>query len=177
VGEHLFLNNASFGLYPKIIRKREKATKRFGRKRIIGALSALHSLFEKQKMLTIKIKTREMEELHRTSMVFVGNNRFQLENLGLKVATCTEQSQLAAVILKPVSRLETARIIWRGIVKTLHLESKICQFCAESFTVETTQPRMALVIDGEIVNCTSPVHFRLEADALRVLVPSTREGA
>lgn len=176
VGEHLFLNNASFGLYPTIIRQREKATARFGRKRIIGALSALHSLFTRQETLVIKISHEGHEQVHRTSMVFVGNNSLQLENLGLEISACTQQNRLAVMVLKPSSRFEIARLLWRGIVKNLDIESKLHQFCADSFVVEARQAHMPMVIDGEVISCSTPIHFRVEAQAMRVLVPLLKDN-
>lgn len=171
VQEHLFLNNASFGLYPKLIKKREAATKRFGRKRIIGAVSAIHSLFERQTYFSIACTVDGTTMHNRTNMVFVGNNSLQLETLGLDVSACAKANRLAAVILTPLTRLQMARLMWRGIVKNLHFENKLQQFCTDDFTVETKRPKLEVVIDGEIITCQSPLAFRVEAKAIRVLAP------
>jgi diacylglycerol kinase family enzyme len=171
VQEHLFLNNASFGLYPTLIRRREQASKRYGRKRIIAALSALHSLLSKQKLYSITFNAEERSGSHRTSMVFVGNNTLQLENLGLEVSDCTKMNKLAVVILRRVNRLELCRLIWRGIMNNLKFESKLLQFCADIFEVETNRKEMEIVVDGEIVQCKAPLNFRVVANAIKVLVP------
>jgi diacylglycerol kinase family enzyme len=178
VHEHLFLNNASFGLYSKIIRKREEATKRFGRKRLVALVSALHSLFEKQKIFTIRLNMDGRTEAHRTAMIFVGNNSLQLENFGLKAEEYARHNKLAVVILKPLSRPETARLVWHGIVKSLDSESKLKQFSADSFEVESSRSRINIVIDGELIQCDTPLAFRVERDALNIIVPSASgEGA
>lgn len=177
VQEHLFLNNASFGLYPTLIRKREQASSRYGRKRFVAALSALHSLFYEQKLFAVKLHKDNASETHRTSMVFVGNNSFQLDNLGLEVSECAENDRLAAVILKPLNRWQTCRLMWRGIVKNLKFESKLVQFCADTFEVETKRQQIDMVIDGEIVRCTTPLQFRVEGHAINVLVPAATEKA
>lgn len=171
VQEHLFLNNASFGLYPKLIKKREAATKRFGRKRIIGALSALRSLFENHRCFTIAYRRAGNTEHHRSHMVFIGNNTLQLETLGLDVSSCTKEDRLAVVILRSVSQWQMARLIWRGIVKNLKFEDRLQQFCADEITLETPENRLEMVIDGEIIHCTSPLTFRVEANAIKVIVP------
>lgn len=171
IGNRLFLNNASFGLYPKIIRKREAATSRFGRRRLVAAISAISSLFHAQKKFAIRLHREGETELHRTSMVFVGNNSFQLDNFGLEVGECTRNNQLAVVILNHQRRLEIARIIWRGILKNLHLEEKLTQFCAAEFEVESSRRSMDVVVDGEIIHCATPLSFRVEADAIRIVAP------
>jgi diacylglycerol kinase family enzyme len=178
VQEHLFLNNASFGLYPTIIRKREEATAKYGRKRIIGALSALYTLMRKQKIFTVTLKIDGAEERHRTNMVFVGNNTLQLENLGLEVGECTKKDRLAVVVMKPMKRIETAGLVWRGIVKSLKDAPKLEQVCADNFEVNTGQSHLEVVVDGEIIRCTTPLVFRIEAAAINVIVPVTDpEGA
>lgn len=177
VHDHLFLNNASFGLYPTLIRRREQATSRFGRKRLVAAFSALRSLFRDQKIFSIRMHSDGGGKHHRTSMVFVGNNTLQLENIGLEGSTCTADDALAVVILKPLTRLQTCRLIWRGIAKKLSLESKLEEFCTHTLEVSTPRAKIDVAIDGEIVRCASPLHFRVEANALRVITPMQVEEA
>ena len=172
VGDHLFLNNASFGLYPRLIKQREKATSRFGRKRFIAALSALNSIFYDTKTRSIVVKSHGETEFHRTRMVFVGNNTLQFQNLGLDVGECTKRDQLGVVIMQPMSRLEIVRLMWRTLVRNLSFESKLIQFCSDGFEVKTSKARIEVVIDGEIIRCDTPLQFRIEARAIRVIVPA-----
>ena len=48
VNQHLFLNNASFGLYTRIIRNREADKSRFGRFRLVAVLSAIATFLRGQ---------------------------------------------------------------------------------------------------------------------------------
>ncbi len=64
------------------------------------------------------------------------------------------------------------RLMWRGIVKNLKFESKLVQFCADTFEVETNRKQIEMVVDGEIVQCSAPLTFRVEAHAIRIIVPS-----
>lgn len=175
--EHLFLNNASFGLYPALIRKREQATSRFGRKRLVAAISALRSLFNQQKIFSVQMDSGNGGEHHRTSMVFVGNNTLQLKNVGLEVSACTARDALGVVMLKPLTRFETCRLIWRSIVKKLALESTLEQFCTHTLEVSTTKRHVDVAIDGEIIRCATPLSFRIEADAIRIMAPMQVEEA
>lgn len=172
VREHIFLNNASFGLYTKLIREREKVASRFGRARLIAALAAAFSLLHRQKLFSVKINTDEQEKWHHTSMVFVGNNTLQLENLGMEVADCTKQDKLAIILMKETTRMEIARLLLRGAIRNLKDESRLKEFCADSFEVETSRKVIDLVIDGEIICCHTPLKFRVEKNALSVVVPA-----
>lgn len=177
VEEHIFLNNASFGLYTKLIRQREVASSRFGRVRLIAAFAAMYSMLHAPKLFSIRINTDEEKQWHTTSMVFVGNNTLQLENLGMEVAACTRQDKLAVIIMKPASRWEMARFLLRGVVKNLKDEEKLTEFCSDGFEVKTNRTVIDLVIDGEIIQCKTPLEFRVEKNALNVLVPPPEEGA
>lgn len=177
VQDRIFLNNASFGLYTKLIREREQASSRFGRVRIIAALAAAYSLFDNHKLFTIKINADGKEGRHTTPMVFVGNNTLQLENLGLEVATHTRQDQLAVIIMKESSRWEIARLLFRGAIKNLKDESRLKEFCADHFEVESRRKIINLVIDGEIIRCNTPLEFKVDKKTLTVLVPLEEKSA
>lgn len=177
VHDHLFLNNASFGLYPTLIRRREQATSRYGRKRLVAAFSALRSLFSEQKIFAVRMDSDGDAHHHRTSMVFVGNNTLQLENIGLHTSACTANDALAVVILKPLTRMQTCRLIWRSIVKKLSLEAKLEEFCMHTLEVSTPRSKIDVAIDGEIVTCPSPLSFRVEPNAIRVITPMQVEEA
>ena len=45
VNRQMFLVNASVGLYPKLLAEREKASRRFGRSRLVAVASAVWSMF------------------------------------------------------------------------------------------------------------------------------------
>lgn len=175
IQDHIFLNNASFGLYTKIIRNREQDKSRFGRRRFVALISGIISVFKGQERFSIHVKANDKKELRTTTMVFVGNNTLQLENVGLEVAACTAQRKLAVVILKETTSLQTIGLLLRGILKNLKDKDKIEGFCAEAFEVETYRKTVDMVIDGEIIQCRPPLSFRVDPHALRVMVP--REAA
>ena len=177
VNEHIFLNYAGLGLYPTIIRKREEATAKYGRKRIIGALSALHSIFHHQKSFSIQLNASETVVSHRTTLVLIGNNSMQIDSLGLNIGDCTRQNKLAVALLKPQTRGQTARVLWRGITKNLHIESKLVQLCTTDFHVETSKANLDVVVDGEIIKCKAPLAFRVEPRGLQVMAPKVTDAA
>jgi diacylglycerol kinase family enzyme len=172
----LFLNNCSFGLYTRIIRNREKDKARFGRLKLVAAWSAVGTLLKGQKRFAIRLTVGEHTETRHTNLVFVGNNTLQLENLGMDVAECTQNDQLAVVILRPMNRWEVSWILLRGALKSLHNESRLESFCIDRFTVTSRRKRIEVAMDGELVQCTMPLEFRIEKDALHVMAPLPQEN-
>ena len=172
VNDHIFLNNASFGLHTTMIRAREQATTRFGRLRFIAALSGIANLFRRHRRFAVLITADGKTESRRTTMLFVGNNTFQLNNLGLDERQVTQRHRLAVVILKRTTPLSMLRTITLSVMRKLKFEENLEQFCADRFEVNTRRKRVSLVIDGEITICPTPLVFSAEREALRVVTPA-----
>jgi diacylglycerol kinase family enzyme len=171
VNQHLFLNNASFGLYTRIIRNREADKSRFGRFRLVAVLSAIATFLRGQRPFAIKTTVDGVERLYRTAMVFVGNNTFQLNNMDLQIAHCTRADKLAVIVLMPTTRFEMARLLVLGALGKLHDETRLEMFGTDSLVVASKRKKIDVVVDGEVIQCQTPLIFRIEHNALRVVVP------
>ncbi|MDO9179827.1 MAG: diacylglycerol kinase family protein [Agitococcus sp.] len=177
VNQHLFLNNASFGLYTRIIRNREADKSRFGRFRLVAVLSAVATLLRGQRPFAIKATVNGVQQLYRTAMVFVGNNTFQLNNMDLHIAQFAREDRLAVLVLKPTTRIEMALLVVRGALGKLNDETRLEMFGADSLVVESKRRKIDLVVDGEVVQCHTPLSFRTARDALWVVVPKQEPPA
>lgn len=171
VNGRLFLVNASFGLYTTIIRNREQVKKRFGRYRIVALASALSCLLRGRATFGVDIDSHG-KTLHRdTPMVFVGNNKIQLESLGLATAETEGPDTISLVLLKPVTRWQTARLLLRGLLRDMRSEERLEEFSASHLRVQTRRRTVACVVDGEIVNLTAPLEFSAVPQAVRLICP------
>ena len=115
VNGHIFLINASLGMYAKSIRERESRTSRYGRNRLVVILSTLFSLVSDYLLLRVDLIIDKKLQTVRTPMIFIGNNALQLRNLSMDVAKCMKSDLLAVVMMRPVTKLETFRVLLRGI--------------------------------------------------------------
>jgi diacylglycerol kinase family enzyme len=177
VNHRLFLNNASFGLYSRIIRKREQVKSRFGRFRIVAVLSAVATLLGGQRRFAVRLVAGGVQQIRRAAMVFVGNNTMQLDNLELDVARCAREDRLAVVLLRPTTRFGMMKLLLRSAFKRLDQDENLEMFCAEKFEIETRKPVLDVVVDGEIVRCRTPLSFRVAHGALTVMAPPAAGNA
>ncbi len=177
INQLLFLNNASFGLYTRIIRNREADKSRFGRFRLVAVLSAVNTLLRGQRPFAIKATVNGVKQLYRTAMVFVGNNTFQLNNMDLHVAQCAREDRLAVLVLKSTTRFEMARLVLRGALGKLNDEMRLEMFGADSLVVESKRRKIDVVVDGEVVQCHTPLSFRTVRDSLWVVAPKQEPPA
>ncbi|WP_192804878.1 diacylglycerol/lipid kinase family protein [Noviherbaspirillum aerium] len=172
INDRIFLNNASFGLYSKLIQHREEVKSRFGRFRIVAVFAALVSLFRGQKPFAIALHVGKETLLRRTCMVFVTNNLMQLSHLDKDVAEQTPEDGMAVFVMRPTTRLDMCRLILRGVMRNLASDSHLETFCTDRFDVESRRSGIDVVVDGEIVRCRTPLSFRVARRALQVVVPA-----
>ena len=173
---HIFLINASLGLYAKAIHEREANTNRFGRRRLVVIISTLATLLKKHRLLEVKMKADGLDQVIKTPMVFIGNNALQLRNLALPVATCFEKNLLAVVTLKPVRGWGIIRMIFRGLTKTLQNEERLIQMCTERLTITTLRQKQNVALDGEMLEMSSPFHIESIPGALQMIKPAVFTG-
>src|SRR5205085_10862101 len=77
-----FVNNASLGIYPRIVWEREAQRRRGRHKWTAFAIAAFRAL-RQYRTLTARLLVEGRELLVRTPFVFVGNGTYQVEGLGL----------------------------------------------------------------------------------------------
>ncbi len=150
-GERLFLNNVSLGLYARLVHRREHHRRRR------DALARLRAL-----LLTAKDRRRRqrftIDGKHvRARLVLVGNNDYSLDLLSLGERERLDEGRLHLYVPHGFRR-----ITW---------EERACT----ELEIGSPLPRMRTAVDGEPVELDSPVSFRIEPRALRVLVPRAPE--
>lgn len=171
VNGHVFLINASLGLYTRIIRDREDRTGRYGRNRIVAILSTIVTMLSDHLLLKVDLVAGGQMTSLRTPMVFIGNNALQLRNLAMSVAHCMKLDLLAVVVMKPVSKLEVLRILFRGIFKTLENDQNIETFCVDELTIYTRKSSHSIALDGEIFHVQSPLKVKSLPLSLNLVLP------
>ncbi len=171
VNGHIFLINASLGLYAKAIREREQRTSHWGRNRFVVIISTILSLLSRHHLLNVEMTTGDRKLTLRTPMIFIGNNSLQLRDLQMSIAKCMKLDLLAVVLMKPLSKLETLRVIFRGIFKTIEKEERLDSFCVESLTIHTRKSHQMVALDGEIFTMTSPLKVHALPKILNMVLP------
>jgi diacylglycerol kinase family enzyme len=176
VNGRIFLVNASIGLYPKLLEEREHDKRQFGRSRVVAALSALKTLVLPHRRLRLSLEA-EGREIHlRTSTLFVGNNRLQMEQVGLTdVTPAVADGELAALAPKPVGRLRMLLLMARGALGMLADTDDLVAFGFRRMTVRTPRygrKRLKAAVDGEVLHLTAPLQFEALAGKLLLLVPA-----
>jgi diacylglycerol kinase family enzyme len=141
-GDRLFLNNVSLGLYARLVHRREHHRRR---RQALARLRALLILVAHRQPLGITIDGRPEE----TRLVLIANN---------------------AYVFEPPS-IGARETLDAGVLHLYVVRGGVDERRGTRFTVDAAGGRLEAAIDGEPDVLTTPVEFRIEPRALRVLVP------
>lgn len=175
VNERVFLVNASLGLYPALLENREEWKRQLGRSRPVAFWAGLLTLLRDHRRLTLEIEHGGERRTIRTVTLFVGNNRLQLEQLGLPEASALDHGQLAAITLRPTGKLAMLWLLVRGALGRLGDADRVVHF---NFSALDLRPRrlrrhgrIKVATDGEVAWMTPPLRFEAMPGALNLIVP------
>jgi diacylglycerol kinase family enzyme len=141
-GDRLFLNNVSLGLYARLVHRREHRRRR---REAFARLQALAMLVTHREPLGITVDGMPED----TRLLLVANNAYALDppTIGAR------------------DRLDEGRLHLYVVRGGVHERS------GTSFVVDARAGRIEAAVDGEPDVLPTPIEFRIEPRALRVLVP------
>lgn len=184
VNDHIFLVNASVGLYPELLEDREKFKRRYGRSRLVALWSAVITAFGHHRYLDMALEQNGEKTQFRTTTLFIGNNRLQLEQVGMPQAESTKQGRLAAIAVKPVGTMAMLWLAARGALGRLSDAENVVGFSFRSLTVvplglwrNVRKRRIKVAIDGEIVWLRGPLKFSVAPEPLMLLKRNKNFGS
>lgn len=178
VGGRLFLVNASLGLYPQLLQDREAFKQQFGRHRWVAVLAGLKTIFEWRRQLALEIELDGVRSVLRTPTLFVGNNRLQLQRVGMEAAIADQvgEGRLAALIVRPIGTGAIAWLLLKGAFGRLGDPEQIDCFAFRTLTVRVLgRRRVRVAADGEVGVLDAPLHFSVAARPLRLLLPRSED--
>ncbi|WP_250453311.1 diacylglycerol kinase family protein [Caballeronia sp. ATUFL_M2_KS44] len=177
VNDRMFIVNASLGLYPKLLEDRETYKQQFGRSRLVALWSAVYTLLRRHRHLHLHIEHEGRTREVRSSTLFVGNNRLQLEQIGMPEARAVEHGLLVAIAPRPVGRLAHLILSLHGAAGRLSDSDHVMSFTFDRITVtrprasKAKRRRVKIATDGEIAWLDMPLEFRVSERPLLLLKP------
>jgi diacylglycerol kinase family enzyme len=172
VNGRLFLNNSSLGVYPAIVRMRERY-RAGGLGKWIAALWAGLAVLRRNPFMAVRLIVEDQTVVRRTPFVLVGNNEYRMVGLHAGSRDSLVGKRLAVYILNAERRIGLVRLAWQVLVKGIGQVRELDLITGPEAMVETRRPRIQVALDGEVLTLQSPLKFRLKPGALRVHVPAT----
>ena len=168
-----FVNNASIGLYPLMVRRRDDARRRRGLPKWLATLPAAWDALARLPHHRLRIDMGQGEQPLVTPLLFVGNNRYTLEAGDVGARACLTDGRLSVFA---VARRSRWALIWFAIRTLFGFADLARDFVAigecETLTVRSSGDSIELALDGEVRRLSSPLRFAIKAGALRMVVPT-----
>jgi YegS/Rv2252/BmrU family lipid kinase len=176
VNNRIFLNNSSLGLYPMIVREREKH-QRLGFGKWPAFIWATIQALRRYPLLDVRVRVND-ELLHRTTpFVFVGNNEYAMDLFNIGARDRLDKGVLSIYITQRTSRLKLITLALRAVVGDLRNDKDFLELRSSEVKIASRHKRLRVAFDGEIEVMKPPLEYRIRSRALRVIVPKAATGA
>ncbi len=174
VNGHRFVNNASIGLYPFMVRRRDDARERAGLPKWLATLPAVSAALSRLPHHRLRIDMGDGAKPLITSLLFVGNNLYALEAGSVGTRESLADGLLSIFAVAHRTRLG---LIWFALRTLFGRADRKADFVAigESpvLTVHSTGRSIEIALDGEVRRLRSPLKFAVDAGALKIVMPGT----
>ena len=171
VNDRIFLNNSSLGLYPDIVRDREKQQHRLGRGKWLAATWAAVAALRRFPFLDVGVGVDGRQHARRTPFVFIGNNEYIMQGLAIGERQRLDGGTLSLYVAQRPGRLGLVRFAWRALWGRLAQERDFDVMLSDKFDIKTRHRRLRVATDGEVTVMTTPLRYRIRPAALAVIVP------
>jgi diacylglycerol kinase family enzyme len=175
VNGRVFVNNASIGLYPRMVKRRDHQRLRFGRGKWPAMFLAALSVFRRYPMVKLRLVFGH-ESVERTApFVFVGNNEYRTSLLSLRGRPALDTGKLGVYVGNRTGRFGMLRLALRALFGRLSQAADFELITVSEFVVDSGKRRLHVALDGELLRVRTPLYFRTRPAALRVVVPKVVE--
>ncbi|QFU07598.1 Diacylglycerol kinase [Rhodobacteraceae bacterium THAF1] len=172
-----FLNNASLGIYPAILRERETVYSRWGRFRLAAHWSVVKTFLRFRKAMKVTITANGETKEYRTALVFVARSAYQLDSFGIDGAEAIDKDNFAVLVTLAETRLALFKMTAR-LVRGKPLRGKdYALISTPKAVIETRKRRNLLAFDGEKGRMDGPFTFEMSEQYLTIQLPPSHEDA
>jgi diacylglycerol kinase family enzyme len=171
-GKHVFVNNASIGLYPELLRERDRRELPKWLGTIPAAWEVLRKMRPRHYTLTIDGRARSV----RTPLLFVGNNRYSLDFASLGERESLRDGELSLCAVRAEGPLQLIAFAVKVLLGLASPEADFDELAeAQSITIEG-MGQIGLALDGEVMRMNLPLQLDMLPAALGIVTPRVPAG-
>jgi diacylglycerol kinase family enzyme len=165
-----FINNSSLGLYPSIVRYRERR-ERTGWSRLVAFGAGFLVTMRRYRFLRLHLEVDGKVYNRRSPFLFVGNNRYEVEGMQLGRRKRLDEGKLSLYLSDRTGRFGLMRIAISALLKQLRLQQDFVVLPAQAVMVQAHRKRVQVALDGEVVKMHPPLRYAICPGILRVFRP------
>lgn len=167
VNGHIFINNASLGIYPLAVLLRQKIANRLGFPKYVAMAWGFLKLFSRFPMLSLQIAQRTVY----TPLVFIGNNIYEKNPFQNAKRAALDQGVLDVAYLRTKTRLDFLWAALKGLIGRFEDVEHLEKLEMTELRIFSRRKRIYIALDGEVKKIDTPLYFRTRPKSLNVIVP------
>lgn len=172
VNGRVFVNNSGLGLYPSIVRERERRQERHGIGKWAALAWATLSVLRRYPYLRASLSADGRTLARRTPFLFVGNNEYELDAFRIGQRARLDAGRLCVHLTRrDAGRLGLVRLALRAVTGGLREDRDFESLSTDELTIETRQRHARVSLDGEVTVMQTPLRYRTLPGALKVILP------
>ncbi|WP_036165690.1 diacylglycerol kinase family protein [Massilia sp. 9096] len=171
VNGRIFLNNSGLGLYPDLVRDREKQQNRLGRGKWLAALWAGLAALRRFPFLSMRVTADGQRLARRTPFVFIGNNAYTMQGLAIGERERLDGGVLSLYVAQKPTRLGLLRFAFDALRGKLGDERDFDILHTAAMEIDTRRRMLRVSTDGEVTLMRPPLRYRVRPGALHVITP------
>jgi diacylglycerol kinase family enzyme len=175
VNERVFLNNSSLGIYPDVVRYREKQQKRFGWGKWRAFFWAAMMGLRRYPFLDVRLKANDKTRHRSTPFIFIGNNEYIMEGFNIGGRNRLDGGCLGLYMPHHIGRLALFRLAGQALFGRLGQAQDFDMLTADDIEIGARRKRLRVAIDGEVILMETPLRYRILPKALTVIAPQISE--
>ena len=170
VGERLFVNNVSLGVYATIVQ--QDSYREAKRETSMAVLPEM--LGSTAEPFDLQFTTPDGTEVDGAFLIMVSNNPYVLgPSVDVSQRRSLETGTLGVFAVSAASGAEAARLMARSAVGLRGRDPGWHEFTCGSFDVTSHSGSAFAGVDGEALDLPTPLQFRIHPSGMRVLVPES----
>jgi len=170
-GRH-FLNNASLGLYVRVVRHRDRQQSTLGRGKWPAFAWALWSALRRFPFMTLQMRIDGQDMRCRTPFVFIGNNRYEMSGLRIGRRSSLRSGSLSIYLAERAGRRRLFVLALHALLGRLGSSNDFHVYSGQHLQIHSKHATLQVATDGEVALLGTPLECRIHARALNVYLPA-----
>src|SRR5229473_2920960 len=171
VNGRIFVNNSAIGLYPNIVRDRDRQLRLSRRAKWLAMAVALLRALRRPPIRRLTIEAEDWVRPHKTPLAFIGNNMYDTSFPTLGRRHTLAGGALCLFIAKAHGPFGIIRLLLRAVFGRLNQARDFEHHRLRTLTIRSRHRRLPVSLDGEVAILTTPLTYRIRPGGLRVFVP------
>jgi diacylglycerol kinase family enzyme len=170
VNGQTFINNSSIGVYPDLVKVREKHAPRFGK--WPAALWGLLVQLPAPRAYHYTLNAEGRLSSCYTPFIFVGNNSYQVEEAGIFDRANLTEGTLCIYVVKTKSRLRLVSMAVRSLLGAVEADPGFERFDTNKLKIDGHhRRRVDVALDGEVKTFDFPLQYSVNPRSLKIIIP------